>query len=90
MGCGQWYEKAWDYLEASGLSDFLRPVHRRIPHFKGASHAATRLLGLQEFKAAKTVKINPDAPQKNAQFLITWRHCMVKQCGFSGGIFTSP
>ncbi|XP_030325854.1 methenyltetrahydrofolate synthase domain-containing protein isoform X3 [Strigops habroptila] len=37
--------------------------------FKGASHAATRLLGLQEFKAAKTVKINPDAPQKNARFL---------------------
>ncbi|KAM9509355.1 LOW QUALITY PROTEIN: methenyltetrahydrofolate synthase domain-containing protein [Guaruba guarouba] len=37
---------------------------------KGASHAATRLLGLQEFKAAKTVKINPDTPQKNARFLM--------------------
>ncbi|KFZ57345.1 Methenyltetrahydrofolate synthase domain-containing protein, partial [Podiceps cristatus] len=36
---------------------------------QGASHAATRLLGLQEFKAAGTVKINPDAPQKNARFL---------------------
>ncbi|KFV53637.1 Methenyltetrahydrofolate synthase domain-containing protein, partial [Tyto alba] len=36
---------------------------------QGASHAATRLLGLQEFKAASTVKINPDAPQKNARFL---------------------
>ncbi|KFP48092.1 Methenyltetrahydrofolate synthase domain-containing protein, partial [Cathartes aura] len=36
---------------------------------QGASHAATRLLGLQEFKAANTVKINPDAPQKNARFL---------------------
>uniref|UniRef100_A0A8C8BQC9 Methenyltetrahydrofolate synthase domain-containing protein n=1 Tax=Otus sunia TaxID=257818 RepID=A0A8C8BQC9_9STRI len=62
-------EKVWDYLEASGLADFPRPVHRRIPNFKGASHAATRLLGLQEFKAANTVKINPDAPQKNARFL---------------------
>uniref|UniRef100_A0A8B9FRP8 Methenyltetrahydrofolate synthase domain-containing protein n=1 Tax=Amazona collaria TaxID=241587 RepID=A0A8B9FRP8_9PSIT len=62
-------QKVWDYLEASGLADFPRPVHRRIPNFKGASHAATRLLGLQEFKAAKTVKINPDAPQKNARFL---------------------
>ncbi|XP_010577936.1 methenyltetrahydrofolate synthase domain-containing protein isoform X2 [Haliaeetus albicilla] len=62
-------EKVWDYLEASGLADFPRPVHRRIPNFKGASHAATKLLGLQEFKAAKTVKINPDAPQKNARFL---------------------
>ncbi|KFR05581.1 Methenyltetrahydrofolate synthase domain-containing protein, partial [Opisthocomus hoazin] len=36
---------------------------------QGASHAATRLLGLQEFKAASVVKINPDAPQKNARFL---------------------
>ncbi|XP_065496894.1 methenyltetrahydrofolate synthase domain-containing protein isoform X2 [Caloenas nicobarica] len=62
-------QKVWDHLEASGLADFPRPVHRRIPNFKGASHAATRLLGLQEFKAANTVKINPDAPQKNARFL---------------------
>lgn len=36
---------------------------------QGAPHAATRLLGLEEFKAANTVKINPDAPQKNARFL---------------------
>ncbi|KFP84378.1 Methenyltetrahydrofolate synthase domain-containing protein, partial [Apaloderma vittatum] len=36
---------------------------------QGAAHAATRLQGLQEFKAANTVKINPDAPQKNARFL---------------------
>lgn len=27
-------EKVWDYLEASGLADFPRPVHRRIPNFK--------------------------------------------------------
>uniref|UniRef100_A0A8C3KUU1 Methenyltetrahydrofolate synthase domain-containing protein n=1 Tax=Calidris pygmaea TaxID=425635 RepID=A0A8C3KUU1_9CHAR len=51
------------------MAAFPRPVHRRIPNFQGASHAATRLLGLQEFKAANTVKINPDAPQKNARFL---------------------
>ncbi|XP_075017630.1 methenyltetrahydrofolate synthase domain-containing protein isoform X2 [Calonectris borealis] len=70
-GASKWdvREKVWDYLEASGLADFPRPVHRRIPNFKGASHAATRLLCLQEFKAANTVKINPDAPQKNARFL---------------------
>lgn len=36
---------------------------------QGASHAAARLLGLQEFKSAKTIKINPDAPQKTARFL---------------------
>ncbi|KFV70384.1 Methenyltetrahydrofolate synthase domain-containing protein, partial [Dryobates pubescens] len=62
-------EKVWDYLESSGLADFPRPVHRRIPNFKGSAHAATRLLGLQEFRAASTVKVNPDAPQKNARFL---------------------
>ncbi|XP_055582757.1 methenyltetrahydrofolate synthase domain-containing protein isoform X2 [Falco biarmicus] len=70
-GASKWdvREKVWDHLEASGLAEFPRPVHRRIPNFKGASHAATRLLGLQEFKAANTVKVNPDAPQKNARFL---------------------
>ncbi|XP_010004560.1 PREDICTED: methenyltetrahydrofolate synthase domain-containing protein [Chaetura pelagica] len=39
------------------------------PRAEGASHAATRLLALQEFRAANTVKINPDTPQKNARFL---------------------
>ncbi|XP_062442720.1 methenyltetrahydrofolate synthase domain-containing protein isoform X2 [Rhea pennata] len=70
-GASKWdvREQVWDYLEASGLAAFPRPVHHRIPNFEGASHAATRLLGLQEFKAANTVKINPDAPQKNARFL---------------------
>ncbi|XP_035399406.1 methenyltetrahydrofolate synthase domain-containing protein isoform X1 [Cygnus olor] len=62
-------ELVWGYLESSGLAERPRPVHGRIPNFKGASHAATRLLALQEFKAANTVKINPDAPQKNARFL---------------------
>ncbi|XP_053935076.1 methenyltetrahydrofolate synthase domain-containing protein isoform X2 [Cuculus canorus] len=62
-------EKVWEYLERSGLAAFPRPVHRRIPNFKGASHAAARLLSLQDFRAANTVKVNPDAPQKNARFL---------------------
>ncbi|XP_071899794.1 methenyltetrahydrofolate synthase domain-containing protein isoform X3 [Anas platyrhynchos] len=47
-------ELVWGYLESSGLADAPRPVHGRIPNFKGASHAATRLLALQEFKAAST------------------------------------
>ncbi|XP_068812045.1 methenyltetrahydrofolate synthase domain-containing protein isoform X2 [Struthio camelus] len=70
-GASKWdvRQQVWDYLEASGLAAFPRPVHHRIPNFEGASHAATRLLSLQEFKAASTVKINPDAPQKNARFL---------------------
>ncbi|XP_043350831.1 methenyltetrahydrofolate synthase domain-containing protein isoform X3 [Dermochelys coriacea] len=56
-------------MEANNLADFPRPVHHRIPNFKGASHAASRLPGLQEFKTAKTIKVNPDAPQKTARFL---------------------
>ncbi|XP_063024200.1 methenyltetrahydrofolate synthase domain-containing protein [Melospiza melodia melodia] len=62
-------EQVWEHLEASGLADFPRPVRGRIPNFKGSSHAATRLLGLQHFRAARAVKINPDAPQRNARFL---------------------
>ncbi|XP_032925223.1 methenyltetrahydrofolate synthase domain-containing protein isoform X2 [Catharus ustulatus] len=69
--CSKWdiREKVWEHLEASGLAEFPRPVRGRIPNFKGSSHAATRLLGLQAFQAARTVKINPDAPQRNARFL---------------------
>ncbi|XP_064579262.1 methenyltetrahydrofolate synthase domain-containing protein isoform X2 [Zonotrichia leucophrys gambelii] len=62
-------EEVWEHLEASGLADFPRPVRGRIPNFKGSSHAASRLLGLQQFRAARAVKINPDAPQRNARFL---------------------
>ncbi|XP_050834938.1 methenyltetrahydrofolate synthase domain-containing protein isoform X2 [Serinus canaria] len=62
-------EEVWEHLEASGLAEFPRPVRGRIPNFKGSSHAATRLLSLQEFRAARAVKINPDAPQRNARFL---------------------
>ncbi|CAM2101152.1 methenyltetrahydrofolate synthase domain-containing protein isoform X2 [Caretta caretta] len=70
-GVSKWdiREKIWDYMEANNLADFPRPVHHRIPNFKGASHAASRLPGLQEFKTAKTIKVNPDAPQKTARFL---------------------
>ncbi|XP_074057870.1 methenyltetrahydrofolate synthase domain-containing protein isoform X2 [Macrotis lagotis] len=62
-------EKIWDYMEAQNIADFPRPVHHRIPNFKGSSHAAERLLHLQEFKISRTIKVNPDAPQKNARFL---------------------
>ncbi|XP_074864546.1 methenyltetrahydrofolate synthase domain-containing protein isoform X2 [Carettochelys insculpta] len=70
-GASKWdiREKIWDYMEANNLADFPRPVHHRIPNFKGASHAASRLPGLQEFQTAKTIKVNPDAPQRMARFL---------------------
>ncbi|ELW62911.1 Methenyltetrahydrofolate synthase domain-containing protein [Tupaia chinensis] len=63
-------EQMWDYMESQNLADFPRPVHHRIPNFKGASRAAEHFPGLQVFKAARTVKVNPDAPQRNVRFLV--------------------
>ncbi|XP_048371147.1 methenyltetrahydrofolate synthase domain-containing protein isoform X2 [Sphaerodactylus townsendi] len=62
-------QKIWDYMETTNLADFPRPVHHRIPNFKGAPRACARLPALQEFQRARTVKVNPDAPQRNARFL---------------------
>ncbi|XP_075045449.1 methenyltetrahydrofolate synthase domain-containing protein isoform X2 [Mixophyes fleayi] len=70
-GCNKWdiRQKVWDYMEHNNLADFPRPVHHRIPNFKGAARACERLTTVQEFQSAETVKINPDAPQKKARFL---------------------
>ncbi|XP_068116214.1 methenyltetrahydrofolate synthase domain-containing protein isoform X2 [Hyperolius riggenbachi] len=62
-------QKVWDYIEDNNLANFPRPVHHRIPNFKGAGQACDRLMSLEEFQRAATVKINPDTPQKNARFL---------------------
>ncbi|XP_036045118.1 methenyltetrahydrofolate synthase domain-containing protein isoform X2 [Onychomys torridus] len=63
-------EQIWDYMESHDLADFPRPVHHRIPNFKGASHAAGHLPHLHAFSVARTIKVNPDAPQRNARFLV--------------------
>nr|XP_007992466.2 methenyltetrahydrofolate synthase domain-containing protein isoform X4 [Chlorocebus sabaeus] len=63
-------EQIWDHMESQNLADFPRPVHHRIPNFKGASPAAEQLPRLQAFKTARTIKVNPDAPQKNARFFV--------------------
>ncbi|ELK00474.1 Methenyltetrahydrofolate synthetase domain-containing protein [Pteropus alecto] len=57
-------------MESQNLADFPRPVHHRIPNFKGAPHAAEHFPRLQAFKVARTIKVNPDAPQKNARFFV--------------------
>lgn len=56
--------KVWDLMEKQAIVRPPRPVRGRIPNFEGAERAAGRLLELQEFKAAKTVKVNPDSPQR--------------------------
>ncbi|KAF7657092.1 hypothetical protein LDENG_00032090 [Lucifuga dentata] len=62
-------QKIWDFLEDKNLVNFPRPVHNRIPNFKGAAQACDRLKVLQEFKSSQTVKVNPDRPQQQACFL---------------------
>jgi len=49
------------------LADFPRPVHHRIPNFKGSAKAGERLAELPEFINAKVVKVNPDTPQKSVR-----------------------
>ncbi|XP_059149973.1 methenyltetrahydrofolate synthase domain-containing protein-like [Physella acuta] len=69
---GKWAirRKIWDYLEENNLVNVPRPCHYRIPNFEGASAANDKLLQLEAFKKAKTVKVNPDKPQEQARFLV--------------------
>jgi 5-formyltetrahydrofolate cyclo-ligase len=56
-------ERIWDELEESGEARFPFPPHGRIPNFAGARDAADRLDATDEWRAAKVLKANPDAPQ---------------------------
>mmetsp|Transcript_171153 Transcript_171153/g.548597 ORF Transcript_171153/g.548597 Transcript_171153/m.548597 type:complete len:483 (-) Transcript_171153:91-1539(-) len=60
-------KKVWNYLEDNDLADFPRPVHHRIPNFKGSADAGLRVAKLPEFLQAKVVKVNPDTPQKSVR-----------------------
>ncbi|XP_068006931.1 methenyltetrahydrofolate synthase domain-containing protein isoform X1 [Melanerpes formicivorus] len=63
-GASKWdiREKVWDYLESSGLADFPRPVHRRIPNFKGSHQACCSVKELDIFSRAHEIKVDPDKP----------------------------
>ena len=54
----------WDHIETNNLANFPRPVHHRIPNFKGANTAGEKVVAMDIFKKAKTVKVNPDKPQE--------------------------
>jgi 5-formyltetrahydrofolate cyclo-ligase len=43
---------------------FPWPLTERIPNYAGAGEAADRLAALAEWRAARTLKCNPDAPQR--------------------------
>jgi 5-formyltetrahydrofolate cyclo-ligase len=55
-------ERTWQRLEGTGAARFPG-AKGRIPNFDGAAAAAERLAGLDEWRAARTVKSNPDMPQ---------------------------
>src|SRR5579863_2631832 len=56
----QW---VWDRLAAEAVARFPFPPHGRIPNFAGAEEAALRLLGIEPWKSANFIKVNPDSPQ---------------------------
>ena len=56
-------EAVWDAFEDTGEARFPFPPHGRIPNFAGADAACERLCATTEWRAAGTLKCNPDAPQ---------------------------
>ncbi|HLT58002.1 MAG TPA: 5-formyltetrahydrofolate cyclo-ligase, partial [Limnochordales bacterium] len=54
---------AYAALRAAKAARFPFPIEGRIPNFAGAEAAARRLRELDEYQAARGVKVNPDAPQ---------------------------
>jgi 5-formyltetrahydrofolate cyclo-ligase len=57
-------QHVWDVLEREGVARFPFPPHGRIPNFKGAKEAATRLFQDPLLTDARCIKVNPDAPQR--------------------------
>jgi 5-formyltetrahydrofolate cyclo-ligase len=54
----------WDALTKRKAARFPFPVHGRIPNFAGAKEAAERLLAHPLFAGVRTIKVNPDSPQR--------------------------
>jgi 5-formyltetrahydrofolate cyclo-ligase len=56
-------EAVWSRMEAERIAAF--PGARgRIPNFRGSALAADRLASLPEWTQARTIKCNPDSPQR--------------------------
>uniref|UniRef100_A0A3Q3WZU9 Methenyltetrahydrofolate synthase domain-containing protein n=1 Tax=Mola mola TaxID=94237 RepID=A0A3Q3WZU9_MOLML len=62
--------KVWDYIEDKNLANFPRPVHNRIPNFKGAFTACERVSELQVFVQTAEVKVDPDKPLQGARLAV--------------------
>jgi 5-formyltetrahydrofolate cyclo-ligase len=57
-------KNTWALLTRRRVGRFPLPLDDRIPNFVGAELAAARLAALPEWRAARTLKCNPDAPQR--------------------------
>ncbi len=57
-------EQTWERLRDRRAARFPFPISDRIPNFVGAERAADRAAELTEWKRAKRIKCNPDAPQR--------------------------
>jgi 5-formyltetrahydrofolate cyclo-ligase len=56
--------RIWRLLRAKHAARFPFPLEDRIPNFVGAEAAAARAAELPEWKRARRLKMNPDAPQR--------------------------
>jgi 5-formyltetrahydrofolate cyclo-ligase len=61
-------------LDREGISTFPRPVRGRIPNVREAEAAAERLAQTPEWRGARVVKVNPDAPQRGVRFRALRQH----------------
>ena len=57
-------ERVWALLTRRRLGRFPLPLDDRIPNFAGADEAAERLAATAEWREARVLKCNPDAPQR--------------------------
>ncbi|XP_046934839.1 methenyltetrahydrofolate synthase domain-containing protein isoform X1 [Lynx rufus] len=62
-------EQIWDYMESRNLADFPRPVHHRIPNFKGSYLACQNVRDLEVFARTREVKVDPDKPLEGIRLL---------------------
>uniref|UniRef100_A0A674J7C1 Methenyltetrahydrofolate synthase domain-containing protein n=1 Tax=Terrapene triunguis TaxID=2587831 RepID=A0A674J7C1_9SAUR len=71
LGVSKWdiRTKIWDYMEANNLADFPRPVHHRIPNFKGSHQACHAVRELDVFKRTSEIKVDPDKPLEGVRLV---------------------
>uniref|UniRef100_A0A673MY63 Methenyltetrahydrofolate synthetase domain containing n=1 Tax=Sinocyclocheilus rhinocerous TaxID=307959 RepID=A0A673MY63_9TELE len=67
--------KVWNYIEVKNLASFPRPVHNRIPNFKGALEACEKVPLLEIFTKAAVVKVDPDKPLEGVRLASLQVYC---------------